>query len=189
MPGRWHKEPFIARKYEPIQEYVVASGISKEISVNMLDQLVTPLDGFLGQAYNYDDHGLTEEWMINFRDVNSQASNDEVIRTQIESLLDIMTYQVQDRVCNENKTICNNPVGLGPRLKEVPVWGIDCYTRRMIELVIQDNCFKSDETSIKYYVERLLLPTINEMPPDIAHNIKYSIKRIIEVCDTLLRFL
>jgi len=44
-----------------------------------------------GQAYNYDDHGLTEEWMVNFASSEGQGgksgsdsapSDDEIVRLQ-----------------------------------------------------------------------------------------------------------
>lgn len=54
------------------------------------------------QAYNYDDHLLTEEWMLSFQDKSSSvesATDDEVIRTQIESVLDIMKVCTFDTLC------------------------------------------------------------------------------------------
>lgn len=145
---------------------------------SMLD---TSLDGYLGPAYNYDDNGLTEEWMINFRDDKFEASEADVIRTQIESLLDIMTTQVQDRVCNERRVVSREPIGLGKDLKEVPVWGIDSYTRKILELLVADRSSNPLKVVIKAYIERVLLPSINAMPSDKAHNMADVVKTIIDV--------
>ena len=123
-----------------------------------------------------------------------QASEDDVIRTQLIGLLDVLLGQVQDRVCNSNGALDIPPIGLGPRLKEAPVWGIDSYTRKMIELIIIDdyNTLCTTQSSsllsplslkrvISEYVERKLLPAINRQSADEAHNIIYALNDIINV--------
>ena len=47
----------------------------------VLRLLETPLKGFLGPAYNYDDYSLTEEWMLTFKDsdLKSGARYDVVV--------------------------------------------------------------------------------------------------------------
>lgn len=103
MPGAWRKKAYPPRKYSKLQDYVFTTSIPNKEGEVLRMQLDTPLDGFLGQAYNYDDHSLTEEWMLAFKDGTSHApSDDDVIRTQLESLLEIMMVQVQDRVCSES---------------------------------------------------------------------------------------
>ena len=199
------------------------------------------MNGFLGPAYNYDDHNLTEEWMTSFKshskqnpsngskntsakstssssksnssstttnnttfsnsnntnnntnNIAYQASEDDVIRTQLIGLLDVLLGQVQDRVCNSNGALDIPPIGLGPRLKEAPVWGIDSYTRKMIELIIIDNYNTLSTTQpstssplslkgvISEYIERKLLPAINRQSADDAHNIIYALNDIIHV--------
>lgn len=94
FPGKWRKDPFPARTYQWLSEYRITSNIGTlgccccccahsclvsmsdevfvagpEEGVRLQEQLHTPLDGFLGQAYNYDDHDLTEEWMVSFQDI------------------------------------------------------------------------------------------------------------------------
>eukprot|EP01032_Pedospumella_encystans_P011036 gene11036-12868_t len=61
---------------------------------------------------------------------------------------------------------------LGVDIKEVPVWGIDCYTRRMVEMAIEDrvDSEQRDAKSIKKFIERALLPTINDQPSDKAYD-------------------
>ena len=123
-----------------------------------------------------------------------QASEDDVIRTQLIGLLDVLLGQVQDRVCNSNGALDIPPIGLGPRLKEAPVWGIDSYTRKMIELIIIDdyNTLCTTQSSsllsplslkgvISEYIERKLLPAINRQSADEAHNIIYALNDIIHV--------
>jgi len=65
---------------------------------------------------------------------------DDVIRIQLENVMEVIKIQVQDRVCTENKILTAvPPVDIGDVLKEVPVWGVDSYARRMIEIAIEDN--------------------------------------------------
>lgn len=119
--------------------------------------------------------------MVTFRDGSFEASEDVVIHTQIESLLELLTSQVQDKVLTENKVLEIPPIGLGESLKEAPVWGIDCYTRKMIELVIKDNINDANDNEIKHFVEKLLLPSINTQNPEKAHNMTFAADYILNV--------
>ena len=191
ISGKWRKEPYAARAYEYLTDYAVTANVGEEEGTQLRQQLVTPLNGFLGQAYNYDDHDLTEEWMVTFQDKGSKGpSDDEVIRTQLESLLEIMMVAVQDRVCTETGVLQRAPLQLGVDIKEVPVWGIDCYTRRMVEMAIEDrvNSEQRDAKSIKKFIERALLPTINDQPSDKAYDMTNTVNAILQVRHDLFPF-
>lgn len=184
MPGKWRKEPFTRRVYHPIQNYCVTETIDICEGEKLLSQLETPLNGYLGQAYNYDDHGLTEDWMMTFRDKKSSGpSNNDVIRTQLISLMEIMIGQVQDRVCNEENILERLPLVAGKDVIEVPVWGIDCFTRKMIEVAIEERLKAKTYSAFfaKEFIEKFLLPTINKQSPDAAHDMSRSLNAIIEV--------
>jgi hypothetical protein len=180
LPCKWHKEPYPPRKYEVLTEYTVASRISDEETVLIKNQLDTTLEGFVGQAYNYDDHKITEDWMVGFKEGSMEASEDDIVNTQIASLLELMTAKVQDRVCNETGVLIKDPLGLGPYVKEAPVWGIDCYTRKMVELAIEDRAPPGtyNELLISKFIERRLLPSINAQLPENAHNMTFSLEYI-----------
>jgi hypothetical protein len=199
FPGAWRKKPFPPRTYEKLTDYVVTGSITDEEKTDVQNQLLTDLNGFQGPACSYDDHELTEEWMMAFRQrdkirsgIRSSKpheggpSEDEVIRTQVCSILDITINEVQDKVCNDNGILYRPVVGLGPMLKEVPVWGIDCYTRRMVELAISDNVEKSvlksygSPQNITFFIERKLLPAINAQTPDNGHNMLISLLFIVD---------
>ena len=60
VSGKWRKEAYAPRTYEFLNNYAVTTTISEMEGDILKEQLITPLNGFLGQAYNYDDHGLTE---------------------------------------------------------------------------------------------------------------------------------
>lgn len=176
----------------PIKSYVVSSFVDNAEAEAILDLLKTPLAGFLGQAYNYDDHKLTEEWMCSFVDADHSsrksarvqiftASDDDVIRTQIESLMEIWKVQVQDRVCNETGVLAVPPIDLGPRLKEVPVWGIDSFTRKNMQKFLKHI---GDDNSIQRFIENRLLPAINAQSPEAAHEIRSALQFIKRVRTT-----
>jgi hypothetical protein len=184
MPGKWRKEPFSRRIYDPINNYVVTNAVDVEEGNELLKQLNTPLKGYVGQAYNFDDHGLTEEWMTTFRDKQTtKPSDDDVIRTHVVGLMEIMIAQIQDRVCNEANVLDKDPLVLGKDIKEVPVWGIDCYSRKMVEIAIEDHvegCLRTP-LAITAFIEKTLLPAINAQPSNQAHNMFNALTYINEV--------
>lgn len=187
VPGRWRKEAYGKRCYNKLTDYAINASVGQDEAAELRLQLQTPLNGFLGQAYNYDDHSLTEEWMMSFRDAKIEdVSAEDVRRTQVASLLELMGVQVQDRVCNENGVLQREPVGLDSgMLKEVPVWGIDCYTHRMIEIAIEDRVAKElfCQKTVRRFIDRRILPAINAQPPDVAHNMGVVANYIIQCAD------
>ena len=60
VSGKWRKEAYPPRTYEFLNKYAITTSVSDDEGEILKEQLITPLNGFLGQAYNYDDHGLTE---------------------------------------------------------------------------------------------------------------------------------
>ncbi|KAJ1420799.1 hypothetical protein B484DRAFT_399721, partial [Ochromonadaceae sp. CCMP2298] len=183
LPGKWRKEPYGKRSYEWLEEYYVTRNISEAEGAELKDQLITPLDGFLGQAYNFDDHDITEDWMMSFRDKNAaRASEDDVIKTQLESLLEIMMMTVQDRVCTQERVLQKEPMRLGVDIKEVPVWGIDSYTRRMVEMAFEDRLPLAQRSPavVRRFIEGRLLPAINAQSPEKAHDMSCAVAYILE---------
>ena len=67
VPGRWRKEPYSTRIYDPLTDYAITSFVPPEEAEQLRQQRITPLNGYIGQPNNYDDHDLTEEWMCSFR--------------------------------------------------------------------------------------------------------------------------
>ena len=182
LPGKWRKEPYPPRQYHAIEDYICTENINAEEGMSLKQSLESSLDGFVGYAYNFDDFTISEEWMANFKDASYAApSDDDVIKNQISSLLEIVKIQVQDRVCNETNVLGRGPLGIGPSLKEEFVWGIDCYTQRMIEIAVEDNVdpvyFRKED--IASFIEKKLLPAINAQAPQSAHNMTYALKSIM----------
>ncbi len=110
------------------------------------------------------------------------ASIDDVVAWQVQNCMDYLVGTVQDRVCNEMGVVSLDPLGLGMRLKECPVWGMDSSTRRNIELVLLDaaGCLESTN-QVQDFIEHTLLPAINAQPSSQAHNITMSLDFIMQV--------
>ena len=91
-----------------------------------------------------------------------------------------MMVQVQDRVCTTDNVLNREPLQLGIHIKEVPVWGIDCYTRRMVELSIEDHAKELfDLKTVHTFIEKRLLPTINAQSSETAHNMSIALEAIV----------
>ena len=123
------------------------------------------------------------------------ANEDTVARLVVESTVDHMVNTVQHRAYNEEGVVQRDPIDLGPQLKEVLVWGMDCYTRRLIELIIDDTCGRHQYPTAapgsdcsgavlaaQYFVEKILLPCMNTQAPDEAHDMSVSLAAIAKVC-------
>ena len=65
----------------------------------------------------------------------------------------------------------------GKDVKEIPVWGIDCYTRTMIELAIKERAAPDSlsRSTTKHFIERVLLPSVNAQEPNRAHDMKVAL--------------
>lgn len=144
--------------------------------------------------------------MQRFRDKDESVllSDDELRRILVENCVDNLVVSVQHRLYNDDGVVAKDPIDLGPQLKEVLVWGMDCYTRRTIELVICD-AFSNDEgadilpesnddsssfgcgsncktlLAAQDFIEKVLLPCMNMQEPANAHNMDHALDAIIKV--------
>ena len=183
--GVWRKEPHPPRVYDPLSDYAITDTISNEekAKINICTSLS---DGYLGVPYNYEDYELTQEWIAAFKEKKGKqdvkASEDNIISIQIQKLVESLVDKVYDNFCTESKVLQNGPIELGPYLKEVPVWGIDCFTRRMLELSIEDHVEPPTlycPVDIKEFIERRLNCAINAQPPNLAHNLTNAINYLL----------
>jgi hypothetical protein len=117
-------------------------------------------------------------------------SDEDITRMIVLNTLDLLGELVEQQVCNSNGVLIPDPVGLGPQLKEVPVWGIDSNTRRLLELLIRDVCRRYPALVVKgstiekttdEFIERVLLPSINAQEPSYAHDMTYALDSITDV--------
>ncbi|KAL7554514.1 hypothetical protein ACHAWF_017971 [Thalassiosira exigua] len=73
-------------------------------------------------------------------------------------------------------TMIHSPSSSPPEVAEQEVWGIDCYTRRNVTALIEEEF--NPEIAVEF-VERWLLPAINACPVDLAHKMSTA-ARLLE---------
>mmetsp|Transcript_11481 Transcript_11481/g.42868 ORF Transcript_11481/g.42868 Transcript_11481/m.42868 type:complete len:1958 (-) Transcript_11481:262-6135(-) len=150
FPGRWRRKAFPHRQYEKILDYVPSTMLADSERERIEALRKTEMSGFCGGAYNFDDNELQEEWMTGYNDTYAPVPDDDAIRKIcVGDFLDTLCNRVVDRVLNAEGCL-DKPVlevasesslreGSRPgaatcQLVEKPVWGMDSYTRRNIEL-------------------------------------------------------
>ena len=144
----WTKTVPPLREYETLNKYVVSSNVNGEDGEHVIRQLQTQLpDGFIHQPYDYDDMDLTEQWMLSFKMDGSKGresgSENVITRKDVEncvisSHLDLMIVKVIDRVFNGQTRLTDPPLASTGGTLERQVFGMDSYTRKMVELAIED---------------------------------------------------
>lgn len=194
--GKWRMDPYPRRVYNPLTEYIISDSIPPAEAKLVKEQLFSSLcEGFQGPALECDDMTQMEQWMRRFKDKGGKqiADEDTVDRILVEYTLDHMVSMVQHRLYNEDGVVSHDPVDLGPQLKEALVWGIDSYTRRIIELVLEDTCagnyppaavgaeHSPAVLAAQQFIEKALLPCMNIQAPHEAHDMEFSLKEITKV--------
>ena len=126
------------------------------------------------------------------------ADEETVTKLLVEATLSNMVGIVQQRAYNYLGVVSADPVDLGSSLKEALVWGIDSYTRRMIELLIEDICpddsietlyFCDSEDkdaskavrAAQFFIEKCLLPNMNCRAPEEAYDMSGALLSIAQV--------
>ena len=190
VQGKWRREPYPERSYIPLESYVAADSLSITEANEVLLQLDTTLKtSFVGPAMNCMDQEDTEKWMRKFisRDKKVKSTEDEIVLWQVQNCMNHLLNTVQDRVLTDTGVLDAEPIDLGWQLKETSVWGIDCFTRKMLELILTDNCDARSDPVVKDvadaqdFVEYTLLPCINLQVGSRAHNMSNALTYIIQV--------
>lgn len=191
--GKWRKDPYPPRSYRPLDDYKITDSISADEAVAVRRQLSSSLSpGFKGPALECDDVAQMEAWMRRFKDKGGKrfADDDTINRLLVEYTLDNMVSTVQHRAYNDDGVVTKDPIDLGPQLKEALVWGIDCYTRRLIELALEDTCamdfphkpLEKDNSPVliaaQQFIEQTLLPCMNTQTPENAHDMDFALMEI-----------
>ncbi len=150
VQGEWRTQSYPPRVYNQyLKDYQPAQDIPEHVCMEVISELDTTLsDGFLGEAYSYDDHGISEAWMqelglMDGGELGEVVFDPETGRRQVQGRLYKMVQQVVDRVLNMSGALNQPPLTLGTDLVEVPVWGIDCYTHYNLQSVLTSDCMSS----------------------------------------------
>ncbi len=178
VQGEWRTQSYPPRVYNIyLEDYQPAQDIPEHVGKDVIRELETSLpDGYLGEAYSYDDHGISEAWMqelglMDGGELGEVIFDPETGRRQVRGRLYRMVQQVVDRVLNMSGALNQPPLALNTDLIEVPVWGIDCYTHYNLQAVLSAHTCavwgttKSQEEckrNAREWIERKLLSGIND---------------------------
>ncbi len=177
VQGEWRTQSYPPRVYNHyLKDYEPAQDIPEHVRREVIQELNTSLpDGYLGEAYSYDDHGISEAWMqelglMDGGELGEVVFDSETGRRQVQGRLYKMVQQVVDRVLNMSGALNQPPLALGTDLVEVPVWGIDCYTYyNVLSLLSRSTCTVWGTTKCqeeckrkaREWIERKFLSCIN----------------------------
>ncbi len=177
VQGEWRTQSHPPRVYKLyLEDYQPAQDIPEHVRKEVIRELNTSLpDGYLGEAYSYDDHGISEAWMqelglMDGGELGEVVFDPETGRRQVRGRLYKMVQQVVDHVLNMSGALNQTPLTLNTDLIEVPVWGIDCYTHYNLQSVLSGHTCavwgttKSEEEckrKAREWIERKLLSGIN----------------------------
>ncbi|CAM9539119.1 unnamed protein product [Chrysoparadoxa australica] len=100
----------------------------------------------------------------------------ETMRAQVEVSLELLKNQIVDKVMNDRGTLDKPIKQLGVHVKEVPVWGLDCFTRKNVEIVLQEMGW--ERTQVRRFIEALLLPHINMQNGPEAFTLRAALESI-----------
>lgn len=98
--------------------------------------------------------------------------------------LDALITEVENKERIESNTDHRSGLTLEETIREQCVWGIDCYTRRNLELAMEamdvpkDHKCASDEWR-QQFIEKTVLPAINAQEPSEAHKMESVMLSII----------
>mmetsp|Transcript_22475 Transcript_22475/g.39821 ORF Transcript_22475/g.39821 Transcript_22475/m.39821 type:complete len:1562 (+) Transcript_22475:97-4782(+) len=162
LQGNWNKAPYPKRPYEPLDAYVAASGLKDVEQQELLRILNT------NKAPN--------------------CAQDEQCGKPVPFSLAKGTFDTE-LPCKSRRVGCpksslgkNNRLDLGKDVKEADMWGLDCYTRKNIQSVLQRIAFIHDENIHRTFLQRLLLPVVYCQPPHRAYNVIHSLRSILSAC-------
>lgn len=122
------------RQYTAIDDYVPFDGADSEEAARIDSGLKVAVGrGVVSTSYDVDDEAIGEQWRRRFGDSSDGA------RTHASVVLDRLCADVYARACavqhahrrNTGRSLC-----IGRDVEEVAVVGIDCFTRRAVELAI-----------------------------------------------------
>jgi hypothetical protein len=139
MQGEWRQQPFELRDYEPLREYVPAEGLTEEQGEGVIGELETELEGLLSYTYSYEEKTHTADRERHWTElVASGVTEEEVIEAEVAAVMEDLTERVAWHNCPQEPAVREGALQPGHHVEEIPVWGMDSYTRRNVELALED---------------------------------------------------
>ncbi len=165
--GNWNKAPYPKRPYERLTGYVPTPGLSEEAQAGLLRILNTTKSpecslGKEGQCGDPAPYSI------------SLGTFDTDLRCKSRRVACPVSAQGRDK-----------PLELGDQVVEADMWGLDCYTRKNIQSIIEGVCSGTSVNIQRTLIQRLIMPVIDSQPGHRAHNITFALKSILRVIGVL----
>eukprot|EP01047_Picozoa_sp_COSAG01_P045584 COSAG01_NODE_4213_length_5235_cov_2.565031_5_plen_744_part_00 len=144
------------RSYTPVEN------LTEEQSKAVIDELNTELEGLLSYTYSYEENTPASDREQHLADlVSAGVTEDEVVQAEVAAVMDDLTERVAWHNCSQDPSVRDQALQTGVHVEEIPVWGMDSYTRRNIELAMEDLEQPISKSQRQHWIERVLPPAIN----------------------------
>ena len=163
------------KKDDPEEEFRVAEALAADHGV-VRAQVETTMEVMLLRV---QDSVMTDFKILDRpekRSANWLDGDDRKVKTFTPISIGHIQKEVHIPNASEIETERNTVKSLDPDVAEQPVWGPDCYTRKNISLVLEEDF--DTEIAVEF-IDKWLLPAINSCPEAVAHELSCAC-RILE---------
>ncbi len=189
MQGEWRRKPYALRDYTPIEQYVPVEGLTKEEGEAVLDQLDTELEGLLSYTYSYEEKTNDSDRCRQQASLRQAGvAEGEVVEAEVQAVLEDLVERVAWVNCPQHPSVRDRALQIGNHLEEIPVWGMDSYSRRNVEMALEDmpvapgtRPLSNQERSM--WIERTLAPAINRQGAN-GYDIKLALEDLLDRATT-----
>jgi hypothetical protein len=189
MQGEWRRKPYALRDYTPIEEYVPVEGLTEEEGKDVLSQLDTELEGLLSYTYSYEEKTSDadrQRQQASLREAG--VSEDQVVEAEVQAVLEDLVERVAWVNCSQDPSVRDRALQIGKHLEEIPVWGMDSYSRGNIEMALEDMPTESGlepltKSERSTWIERTLAPAINRQGVN-GYDIKLALQDLVNCATT-----
>ena len=81
--------------------------------------------------------------------------------------------------CLKSQLGAGKPLTLGEQVVEADMWGMDCYSRRNVQSVLEVVIGLTGEDAKRLFIQQLLLPVVDCQPSFRAHDITFALRSIL----------
>jgi len=178
VQGKWHKLPYKKREYRMITAYEPSQELSEVEAHRVMRKLRTTMtrDEYVAAVNKEDqefqslcDSGAPAK---ESGDSNAAAEAADAAKPSKEVLA--LEQTARDRSTVEWRRLRLDKGDIIER----DTWGIDCYTRKNIELALGlvPAPLTMSQSQATYFVENVFLPAVNAVEnPDVAHDIQHTL--------------
>ena len=169
-----------------VTSYTPVEGLTKEQGAAVLDELHTELEGILSYTYSYEEKTNTSDRESHWAElVAAGVTEDEVVQAEVAAVMDDLVERVAWHNCSQDSSVRSSAVQNGVHVEEIPVWGMDSYTRRNVELALEDLEGTMPEMQRNWWIERILAPAINRQG-DSGYDLRLALTDLLSSAPSTL---